>query len=87
MTSDIKELTATGNVTTRDAYLALVVLTAGADAASAVLRAGGSGGTVELSVKATAGATTVVPVPSAFFGGGIHATLTGTSPTLSVCWE
>lgn len=83
-TSTIKELTATGDVTTHDAYLRSVVLTAGAlDAASVVVRAGGSGGTVVLTVKAAAGATVQVPLPDAFCADGVHATLTGTTSTAS----
>lgn len=81
--SRLKELSATGNVAGTDTiYLHSVVLTAGADAASLVVRDGGSGGTVVLTLKAPA-AGTVTWRGSDSDGVQLntaHATFTGTSP-------
>lgn len=83
-----KQVAATGDIVTRDAILNSVVVTAGADAASAVIRAGGSGGTVILTVKAATGLT----ASTGFLGrvqcpSGIHVTATGTSPAITVVYE
>lgn len=83
-TSTIKQVSATGDVTTVSTYLRTVTLTAGSDAASLTVRAGGSGGTTVLTLKATAGTTTAsVIMRDAFAAGGVHATLTGTGPVAS----
>lgn len=79
--SNIKHVTATGDVTTTDTYLRSVVLTGGSDAATLVVKAGGSGGTTILTVKAAAGATAPpILLDDLYCDGGVHATLTGTSP-------
>lgn len=82
--SSIKRVTATGDVTTVTSYLRAVVLTAGADAATATVRAGGASGTVVLVVKAAIATT----VPSgdlhdALCAGGIHVTVGGTTPDVT----
>lgn len=79
--SAIKEVTATADVTTVDTYLRGASLTGGSDAATLTVRAGGSGGTVVLVVKAAANSTVAVPLYDAFCGGGVHATLAGTGPS------
>jgi hypothetical protein len=78
--SQMKEVSATEDVTTRSTHLRAVVLTAGSDLATLTVRAGGSGGTVIGTVKATA--NTTVPVPDLadmYVAGGLH-TLAGTGP-------
>lgn len=82
--SNIKRVTATGDVTTADAYLRSVSLANGSDAATLTVRAGGSGGTVVLVLKvgsATAGEAVSTDLFDAFCADGVHATLTGTSPS------
>lgn len=77
-TSQIKQVSATGDVTTDDAYLRTVVLTGGSAASTLTVKAGGSGGTTILTLKAAI--DTVAPaveLPDAFCSGGIHATLAG----------
>lgn len=80
---NIKRLTATGDVTTVDTHLSVVALTAGADAASLVVRFGGAGGTIVLTLKAAASSTVSVPLSDVYCDGGVHATFTGTSPEAS----
>ncbi len=84
----IKQVSATGDIVTRDAILHSVVVTAGADAASATVRAGGSGGTVVLTVKAATGLTAATgELGRAQCPGGIHVTASGTSPAITVVYE
>lgn len=80
--SQIRQVNATGDVTTASGFLRLVVLTAGSDAATLVVKAGGSGGTTILTVKAAANTTVPVPLEDVFCGA-LHATFTGTSPVAS----
>lgn len=76
MASQIQEVTATGDVTTRDSYLRAVTLTGGDAATTLTVKAGGSGGTTVLTVKAAASATAAVAdLHDAYCGGGIHATV------------
>ena len=85
--AQIKRVTATGDVTTATAYLHSVTLTAGADAASVTVRAGGAAGTVVLVVKAGIGLTVAVPLgAAASCPGGIHVTVTGTTPDVSLVY-
>lgn len=88
MASNIKQLTATADVTTVTTYLRTVVLTGGSDAATLTVKAGGSGGTTILVVKAAA-STTAPPVElhDTFCAGGVHATLTGTAPSATFVYE
>lgn len=86
-TSKVVQVAATGDVTTRDSYLRAVTLTAAADAASLTVRAGGSGGTVVLTVKAAIGATAVVDdLHDGACESGIHVTLTGTDPVATLVY-
>lgn len=86
--TQIKRVTATGDVTTVTSYLRSVVLTAGVDAASATIRAGGAGGAVLLVVKAAIGLTQSVNLGSAAaFPGGIHVTVGGTTPDVSLVYS
>lgn len=86
--STAKQVAATGDITTKDALLRNVIVTAAADAASVVIRAGGASGTVILTVKAAIGLTAAtgelgrLSCPS-----GIHATVTGTAPAITVVYE
>lgn len=78
-------VTATGNVGgANGGSLIGGTLTAGADAASLVLREGGSGGTVLATIKAAAGATQPYWYGGTGYSGQLHATLTGTSPEATV---
>lgn len=84
----IKAATATGDITTLTAYLRSVVLTAGSDAASVVVKAGGSSGTTILTLKAAANTSAATPdLGRVHCGSGIHVTTTGTSPAVSVIYE
>lgn len=85
--SAIKQLSATGDVTTTDTFLRSVVLTAGSDAATLTVKAGGSGGTTVLTVKAVASTTVEVACHDASCGGGVHATLAGTGPVATFVWS
>lgn len=86
-TSQIKQVSATGDVTTDDAHLRNVVLTAGSDAATLTVRAGGSGGTVVLTLKAAANTSVATgQLTDAFCANGVHATLAGTGPVASVVY-
>jgi hypothetical protein len=87
VTSQLAQVSATGDIATASAYLRGVTLTGGSDAATLVVRSGGSGGTPVLTLKAPANSTVVLPLPGAFCSGGIHATFTGTGPVASFCWE
>lgn len=76
-----KEISATGDVTTKDSsILWSVVLTAGSDAASLVVK-DGSGGTTRLTLKAAANTSASHTfAKGVLFTSGIHGTLTGTGP-------
>ncbi len=82
--SRLKQLSATGNISGAADTIRLhsVVLTAGADAASLVVKRDGTSGTAVLTLKAAI-ATTVIWNASDSDGVEInvaHATFTGTSP-------
>jgi hypothetical protein len=86
--TQIKAVAATGDITTANAYLRSVVLTGGSDAATVVVRAGGSGGTVILTLKAATASTAPQAVfGRAYCGAGIHVTVTGTAPAVTVEYE
>ena len=79
--ANIKNVSATGDITTSDGHLYAVVLTGGSDAAVLTVKAGGSGGTTILVLKAATATTAAAPLNAAVYcDGGIHATLTGTAP-------
>lgn len=77
-------ITATGTVYAGPGYVMGLLLTAGADAASATLRAGGPTGTVVLTIKAAAGSSVSFAPAAAAAVPDLHVTLTGTSPELTV---
>lgn len=87
MARDLKEVSATGNVTAVvPARLFTASLTSGADASSIAIRDGASGA-VRLTVKSPANTTTVWGASSyegVLFGTAIHVTfITGTAPVAS----
>lgn len=80
-----KEFSATAAIHVGTAVLGGWQLTAGSDAATAVIREGGAGGTIIATQKAAAGTT----APGFFPPGGMvikdpHVTLTGTAPSFTV---
>jgi len=80
-------VTATGDVATRNTYLRAASLTAGSDAATLVVRAGGSGGAVLFTLKAPASTSVGVPdLHDLYAAGGVHATLTGTAPEATLVY-
>lgn len=79
-TSTVKQVSATGDVTTASTHVRSVSLTAGSDAATLTVKAGGSGGTTVLTVKAAASTTVEVSLYDSLCAGGVHATLAGTGP-------
>jgi hypothetical protein len=83
MARALTQLTGTGNATTNvPAYLFSVVLTAGSDAATLVVKDGSSGATV-LTLKAAANTSvswTAGSSEGVLMSTAIHATFTGTSP-------
>lgn len=86
--ANLKLVTATAVITAADAYLHAVVITAGADAATATIKAGGASGTTILVLNAAIGVT----VSSGYLGdvvcpSGIHVTITGTTPSVSVSYS
>lgn len=83
----IKQVAATADITTAGAHLYAAVLTGGSDAAVATIKAGGSGGTTILVLKAATGVTAAAPLTAAVFcAGGIHVTLTGTAPSFAAVY-
>lgn len=80
------EQTATGDVVARPkkGLVTQLSLTAGSDAATAVLRTGGASGDVVHTITAAAGATLPVEFPSGmYFSDGLHLTLSGTDAKLN----
>lgn len=85
--SKIAQFAATGDVVTGSSALRAVVLSAGADAATVVVRAGGAGGTQVLTLKAPANTSVSTGyLADAWCANGIHVTLTGTGPACTVVW-
>lgn len=85
-TSKITAVAATGDITTATAHLREVVLTGGSDAATAVVKAGGSSGTTILTIKAAIATTVPVVLTDVLCSGGIHVTLTGTAPAFTATY-
>lgn len=86
--SNMKRATATGDITTTDAILRAVTLTPAAAASTVTVRAGGSGGTVILTLAAAAsGVSAVLSGISVPCADGIHVTLTGASAETSVVYD
>ena len=76
-------VSATGDVVAQDnqGVVTLLTLTAGVDAATAIVRTGGASGTVLCNISAPIGTTVAVPFPAGMlYTDGIHVTLTGTAP-------
>lgn len=91
MSTNLKQVTATGQVVAGPVLLKSVTLTAGSDAASVVIDDSTDGtGTDRLTLKAAANASAVWASPDAegvYFGTAIHVTLTGTNPAVTVEYE
>lgn len=90
MASKQTQASATGDVTTDSRTVKSVVLTAGSDAASVVVKAGGASGTTQLTLKAAANTTAVWSTGAGEgvgYADGIHVTLTGTGPVVNVEYE
>lgn len=85
--SNIKRLTATGDVTAVTSYLRGVVLTADDVAGVLVIKAGGSGGTTILTLKAAIDTSAPFTCDPVLCAGGIHATLTGAGAEASFIYE
>ena len=83
----LTQVSATGDVTTVSTHVRSVVLTAGSDAATLTVKAGGSSGTTVLTVKAAASSTVEVALHDALCAGGVHATLAGTGPVATFCYS
>lgn len=88
LVAEPKNITSSGDVAARgDSYKVFgIILTGGADVASASLKSGGTGGTVLIPpIKAGIAETVSVmfPVPIAFTDG-VYGTITGTTPNLTV---
>ncbi len=77
-------LTADATVHAVPGRVTCVVLTGGSDAATLVLKDGGSGGTTKLTIKAAINTTVVVPLRGATFETDIYADLTGTGPAAMI---
>lgn len=85
-TSQISEVSATGDVTTVGTYLRAATLTAGSDAATLTVTAGGSAGTTVLTLKAAADTSVVADLHGAYCAGGVHADLSGTGPVATLVY-
>lgn len=71
--------------TTKRGMVTALNLTAGVDAATAVVRDGDGSGTIIASLSAAAGTSQPESFPAGMiFTAGLHVTLTGTAPTLDV---
>jgi hypothetical protein len=76
---------ATGNVgPARGGTIIGAVLTATSDTATATIREGGSGGTIKLVLSAPTLQTAGPFIGGMVLSGQVHATLTGTSPSLTL---
>ena len=77
------QLAATGAVYAqgKQGMVTVFSLTAGVDAATAVVRTGGATGTIIAAISAAIGTTQPVSYPAGlYFSDGVHVTLTGTAP-------
>lgn len=88
-TGSLKLVTATGSITTGDAYLRSVTLTSGGDAASITVRTNGASGTVIVRLTVAAAA---MSVGTGYLGDvacpqGLHVTVdSGTTPSVMVAY-
>lgn len=83
----IAHVDASADITTVTTFLKGVVLTGGSDAAVLTVKAGGSGGTTVLVLKAAANTTVSANLHNAQCTGGVHATITGTAPAATFIYE
>lgn len=91
MASRLVQVSASGKVVDGPVFLKSLVLAGGSDAASVALAdSSGAGGTAVLTLKAAAGSTVSwhsADKRGAFFGTAIYATVSGTSPAVSLEYE
>jgi len=82
-------LSASGAVTTFPTRVLGMGLSGGSDAATLILKDGGSSGTVKtLTLKAAAGTTVYWNFPNGItFSTDVYAAITGTSPSAMVIYE
>ena len=79
MASTLTHVTATGDITTASAILKSVAATGSGAAGTAVVRRGGSGGTIVVTLKALSGDTvtwTAADPDGVLCADGIHVTVT-----------
>jgi hypothetical protein len=84
--SRLVNITATGDITAAgvNGEVYSITLAAGSDTATAVVRDGGSGGTIIAKLSAVANTqATYTLVKGHHYTNGLHATLTGTSPSFT----
>lgn len=74
--------TATGQVDAGEGYLLSVGLCAGSDAATAIVRTGGAGGTIVAKLGCAANTSTDRTFVCGKPYADLHVTVTGTSPTV-----
>lgn len=80
MASNLKRVTATGNVVTYGGYLKSIILVAAAAAADLDVRLDGASGSIALTLAAVIEGSAVWHSPDSkgvLFPGALHATLTG----------
>jgi hypothetical protein len=78
-----KQFSATGDIAANEVILRACILTPGTAASSAVIREGGSGGTVVLTLTGVANGSAIV-VDTPFAVRSPHLTLAGTGALFSV---
>lgn len=65
-----------------------VIVTAGADAATAVVRSGGATGSIIATLNAALGTTESITLDWPIgVNGDLHVTVTGTTPDVNVMWK
>ncbi len=77
---DVRNATATATLEASAGSFQGACLLAGADAATAVVRTGGSGGTVIASLGAGIGLSAAIMLPFEVPFTNLHVTITGTTP-------
>lgn len=87
--SNCKVLTESGAVKSANGRVSAVTLAAGSDAATVILDDSTDGsGTDKWKLAAATGTSESISFPEPLlFGTGIYATITGTSPAVSVAYE
>lgn len=87
MASKLRHHEATGDVTTETTALKSVACTGDGAAGSVVVREGGSGGTIRLTLRAASGSTVVWTASDpngVVFSDGIHVTISGAEVSLEI---